>query len=419
MAGADAADEVEELERAGVRRGPFARLFAREHTYVFARFLFLRLLGLVYLVGFLVALRQGPPLIGHDGLLPADVFLERVAHALGSRSAGFFRLPSIFWLGAGDGAIRAAAWIGLGLSACVCAGATNALVMAALWALYLSFVHVGQVFYGYGWEVQLCETGFLAIFLCPVRSVTPFPEAPPSRVSIVLLRWLVARVMLGAGLIKLRGDPCWRDLTCLVYHYETQPNPNPVAWLLNQAPRWFHELGALVNHAVEIVAPFFVFGPRRARIAAGAAIIAFQATLIVSGNLSFLNWLTICPAIACFDDRLLRRIAPRAFADRVVAAAEAHAPTPAARGVAIALGVLVAFLSIGPVDNLLSSRQAMNTTFEPFDLVNTYGAFGSVSRERREVILEGTSDAHVDERTTWREYELPCAPGDVRRAPCV
>src|SRR5262249_42528594 len=157
---------------------------------------------------------------------------------------------------------------GLGLSLVVLLGATNALLQLALWALYLSFVQIGQLFYGYGWETQLLETGFLAIFLCPVRSLTPFGAAPP-RLAIWLDRWLIARIMLGAGLIKLRGDPCWRDLTCLVYHYETQPIPNPISWWLNAQPRWFHVVGAGFNFLVELAAPLFAFWPRPARLVAG------------------------------------------------------------------------------------------------------------------------------------------------------
>jgi hypothetical protein len=127
---------------------------------------------------------------------------------------------------------------------------------------------------------------------------------------IVLLRWLLVRVMLGAGLIKLRGDPCWRDLTCMVFHYETQPVPNPLSWYFHHLPVWFHRLEVLFNHLVELIAPFFVFGPRRARHVAGALMVVFQVLLILSGNLSFLNWLTLTIAVACFDDGLLGRLLP-------------------------------------------------------------------------------------------------------------
>jgi len=386
--------------------------------YVFTRFALLRLLGLVYAVAFLILIRQQDALIGHDGILPADRFLERVHAGAGSTSEAVWALPTLFWLDASDGVRQVAAWGGLVLSVAVLLGATNALLQLGLWALYLSFVQVGQLFYGYGWETQLCETGFLAIFLCPVRTIGPF-AGPPPPVVVWLFRWLIARIMLGAGLIKLRGDPCWRDLTCLVYHYETQPVPNPLSWWLHAAPRAVHVAGAAFNHAVELGAPLLLLAGRAGRRAAGLLFIAFQVTLILSGNLSFLNWLTIVPALACLDDRVLRSTVPRRLrgdAERRLAGAT---PSRLHRAAAIALAVLVVVLSVDPVRNLLSPHQAMNRSYDPLHLVNTYGAFGSVGRERYEVILEGTSEPNPGPDAVWHAYEFPCKPGDPARRPCV
>jgi hypothetical protein len=413
-------NEDDEALLQSFRSHPLRRFLGPPQTYALTRFVLLRLLGFIYFIAFFSLARQLGPLLGHDGLLPADRFLERVIAASGSRGAAFGKLPTLFlWLGASDGVLVAAAWIGIVLSLTVCAGATNALVQLALWALYLSFVHIGQVFYGYGWELQLAETGFLAIFLCPLRSLRPFPPSPPPVVLILLFRWLVFRIMLGAGLIKLRGDPCWRDLTCLVYHYETQPIPSPLSYLLHQLPKSVHMLGVLFNHFVELCVPWFAFGPRRARHVAGVFLVLFQGILIVSGNLSFLNWLTIVPALACFDDGALGRLLPARQRERVAALAGRLCPSRAQNAAAFALAAVVLCLSVNPVSNLLSPRQAMNATFDRFALVNTYGAFGSVGRERYEVILEGTSDETVGESTRWLEYDLPCKPGDVRRRPCI
>ena len=225
-------------------------------------------------------------------------------------------------------------------------GATNALLQFALWALYLSFVQIGQLFYGYGWETQLLETGFLAIFLCPLRRVAAVRAASPPVVAIWLFRWLIIRIMLGAAAIKLRGDPCWRDFTCLVYHYETQPIPNPLSWWLHARPPWFHVVGVAFNHLVELIVPFFVVrpAPRCARCA-GLFLIAFQVILILSGNLSFLNWLTIVPALACFDDDALPA-RPREAARRALRAAATLEPSLLQRGAAAAFAAVVAFFSI-------------------------------------------------------------------------
>jgi len=388
-------------------------------SYWLTRFVFFRLLGLVYSVAFLIVVRQWPPLLGSHGLLPAASFLDEVAGVHGHGLGAFLRLPSLFWLNASDAAFRGGGYLGLVLSLLVLLGLANVPILLTLWLLYMSFVHVGQIFYGYGWEMLLLETGFLAVFLAPLWRPGPFPrEAPPSPVVIVLLRWLVFRLMLGAGLIKLRGDSCWRDLTCLVYHYETQPNPNPLSWYFHQAPVWFHKLEVAFNHLVEIVVPFFLFGPRRARRVAGGLVVVFQVLLILSGNLSFLNWLTITAAVACFDDGALARLLPASAKARLERHVEG-AEEPKARALAAyALAVVVGLLSLNPVANMLSPGQVMNTSFDPFDLVNTYGAFGSVGRERYEIVLEGTGDDPADPAARWIEYDFKCKPGTPARRPC-
>jgi len=386
-------------------------------TYWLTRFAILRLLGLVYAVAFLVAANQVLPLIGSDGLLPVGAYLGHVRDALGSTGAGFARLPSVFWLGHSDGALLAAAWTGFALSCAVAAGFANAPVLAVLWALYLSFVHVGQDWYGYGWEFQLLETGFLAIFLCPLLDPRPFPGREPPVAVIWLFRWLIFRVMLGAGLIKIRGDPCWRDLSALFYYFETQPIPNPLSRWFHFLPRWELEAGVVMNHLAELVAPWFVFGPRKARHVAGAVIVLFQGVLILSGNLSFLNWLTIVPTLACFDDSLWAWILPGRLAGAGERAAAAARPSQSMAVAAWALAATVAILSVRPVANLFSSRQVMNASFDPLELVNTYGAFGTIGRERGNVVFEGTDSEVPDDSAVWKPYPYRGLPVDPAAPP--
>lgn len=388
-------------------------------TYWLTRLLFLRALGVIYAVAFLALARQLRALIGEQGLLPAGAYLSRVEEALGPGWASRAGMPTLFWAGTSDTFMQTMSWIGLGVALTVAFGCANAVLLAALWALYLSFVHIGQIFYGYGWEILLLETGFLAIFLCPpLRPGALAARSPPPAPVIWLVRWLLFRVMFGAGLIKLRGDPCWRDLTCLLFHYETQPLPNPLSWWLQQMPGWFHQLGALWNHFIELIVPFGLFGPRRVRTVAGLLQAAFQVTLILSGNLSWLNWLTLVLCIACLDDRTLGRLFPAGMRARVEEL-RALRPGRSRRVVTWVLVSCIALLSVNPVANLLSGDQIMNTSFDPLELVNTYGAFGSVGRERDEIVLQGTDDEEVKEGSRWLDYEFPCKPGDVSRRPCV
>ncbi|KXJ05572.1 Lipase maturation factor 1, partial [Exaiptasia diaphana] len=231
-----------------------------------------------------------------------------------------------------------------------------------------------------GWESQLLETGFLAIFMCPVFKLQKVPRHTPTPwVVIYGYRWLIFRIMLGAGLIKIRGDKCWRDLTCMNYHYETQPVPNPISYYLHQSPEIFHKFETLSNHFVELAAPFLLFLPRPFRITGGIIQIAFQVILIISG---------LC----------IRRVFE------------------------IMLGIGLAYLSIPVVQNLMSSRQAMNTSFDSFRIVNTYGAFGSITKKRTEVIFQGTSNTTIipdEDGGIWQEYQFNCKPGNTKRRPCL
>jgi len=183
-------------------------------------------------------------------------------------------------------------------------------------------------------------------------------------------------------------------------------------------PNWFHKLGALWNHFIELVVPFFVFYPGLARHIAGILLISFQFILILSGNLSFLNWLTILPAIACFDDSFFRKILPKRIVDNVDKAelmSKNYAVKRSQNFILWALVIIVAWLSIPTAQNLLSSHQIMNTSFNRLHLVNTYGAFGSVGKERHELIIEGTDDEVITPKTQWKEYEFKAKPGSTYR----
>jgi hypothetical protein len=396
------------------------RLWAPDPTTSFwlVRFIILRLFGLVSLMAFATWVNQGPALVGQHGLLPATLQFARRAAELGGRGAGFLETPSLFWINDSNAFMFGLGWLGVALSAAVLIGYANALMLLVLWALQLSVISAGQTFYAFGWESQLAETAFLCAFLVPLWGGRPFPSRPPARLVIWLFRWLIFRIMLGAGLIKLRGDPCWRDLSCLDYHFETQPVPNPLSPLFHALPHAAHQAGTLFNHLVELIAPFFLIAPRRWRHVAGLTMLALQLVLITSGNLSFLNWLTIVPIIAVFDDRFCQRVLP---ARLCAAATAAQATATSSRGQRIAVGALVlmvAGLSIEPTLNLLSSEQQMNATFDRLRLVNTYGAFGSVGRERNEIVFEATADADLATASHWAPYEFKCKPGDPDRRPC-
>jgi hypothetical protein len=396
--------------------------FRSRETYWLTRFVVLRLLGLIYVIAFLAAVQQLVPLIGSDGLTPVKLYLPRVADHFGSSFDGFWNLPTLFWFNCSDPMLRLIPWIGLILACALAAGFGNSIMLAVLWVLYLSIVHAGQDWYSFGWETQLTETGFLAIFLVPLLDARPFPARPPPYVVIVLLRWLVVRIMLGSGLIKLRGDAWWHDGTALNYFFETQPIPNPLSVYFHFLPHSILAVGVAFTFFVELVVPWFAFWPRPARLAAGLIMISLQLVLIVGGNFAFLNWLTIVAALACLDDRFLRRFLPGQLVAQATQARTVEKRSVSMEGASYALGALVACLSIPVVLNLCSPNQRMIEYYEPFDLVGSYGVFGTVTQNpgwttRHVIIFEGTSGTDPDATTGWKEYRWLAQPSDPAVAP--
>ena len=373
--------------------------------YTIARLVIERGLALIYLIAFVVAARQFPALCGERGVQPASRILSR---------ARFLEAPSLFHWGYSDRRLAIVSWSGAALAFLLLVGLAQVaplpLTMLAwfgLWCMYQSIVNIGGTFYGFGWESLLLEAGFLAIFLGNA-------EVAPPWLMILAFRWLAFRVEFGAGLIKLRGDPCWRDLTCMDFHHETQPMPNPLSWFFHHLPRRLHRIEVLGNFVAQLILPFGLFLPQPIATIAAALMIGTQLYLVVSGNYAWLNWLTILAAVAGIADPVVRDFVP--FIPPV--AGGAFGPTPAwFTALVLAVSALVVLLSWWPIRNMAGPRQAMNASFNPFHIVNTYGAFGSVGRQRYELIIEGTDSAEPDAEATWREYEFKGKPGDPHRLP--
>ena len=369
--------------------------------YWLGRWLFERFLAAIYLVAFVCAADQFPALLGEHGLLPAPRLLA---------VARFRELPSVFHLRYSDNLLRTTSGLGVLLSLALIAGLPQSgpvwlpmLTWLVLWLAYLSIVNVGQTFYSFGWESLLLECGFLAIFLGNAA-------IPPPTPTLWLLRWLLFRLEFGAGLIKIRHDPCWRDFTCLYYHHETQPLPNPLSWYFHRLPNWVHRMEVRGNHIGQLVVPFGLFLPQPIAGIAALIMIVHQLWLIVSGNFAWLNWLTLAIALIAFDNHQLELVLP-------VQNLSLQPPPLAFTVLMIAASGVLLVLSYWPARNLLSRDQAMNSTYNPLHLVNSYGAFGSITRERNELIVEGTLDRELSPQATWQEYGFRAKPGDPRRNP--
>ena len=375
----------------------------------------------VYVLAFLSTFHQFPVLLGEKGLLPVPDFLERAG-----RRAG----PTLFrHVPYSDALLRGMCLVGMLLGLAVVLGLPQQgpawsmlAVFGAMWAMYLSIVSVGQIFYGYGWESMLLECGAL-------MGLLGSHAVPPPAVMMLFLAWLLIRLEFGAGMIKMRGDASWRDLTAMDHHHETQPMPGPLSRTAHLMPRWWHRAEVLGSHAVQLGIIWLVLAPQPVASFAACAVIATQLFLVMTGNYAWLNWLTILVACAAISDGFWRWLLGGPFpgwswfgvplkADGGGAGADVSSPLWWTALVAAAFAGL-AVLSRKPLANLFSSHQLMNASFDRFHLVNAYGAFGSMTERRYEVLIEGTEDAaghHADEET-WRAFEFRGKPGDLRRLP--
>ena len=386
----------------------------------FAREVLQRGIAALYVIAFLSTLNQFRPLLGERGLLPAPELLAWAA----TRSRWPLG-PTIFRrVGYTDRRLVALCVAGIVVAATLVVGLPQLgppwvpmLCFLALWLGYLSIVSIGQTFYGFGWEMLLVEAGFLAAFLGS-------SDQPPPTVVIVLFWWLVFRLEFGAGMIKIRGGSEWRDLTALTFHHETQPMPGPLSRQAHLLPRWFHKAEVVGNHFAQLIVPWFLFtpilglwvpGPVPAIIGAVAAaiVIGTQLWLVATGNFAWLNWTSIVVATSAIGLPGIGTPSQPAASD----------PPWLIDGIplywivvtsAVGLGYLV--ISWPAARNLAARRQLMNASFNRWQLANAYGAFGTVTKERIEYVIEGSADDAADS-ADWREYEFKGKPGDVRRMP--
>ncbi len=365
-------------------------------TFARTEWLFLRLLGLVYFFAFASLAPQVRGLLGVGGITPAGRFLDAVKEALGAEA--YWRVPSLFWMNSTDEALTGVCWVGAALGLALLCGASWSGLRATLYVLYLSICVVGQDFLSFQWDALLLEVGFLAIFLGRKRLV------------VWMFRWLLFRLMFMSGYVKLLShDPAWRNLTALDYHYYTQPLPMPLAWYFQQAPEWFHRVSTGGVFFVELGLPILIFAPRRLRHFGAGGMIALQVLILLTGNYAFFNLLALALCLFLFDDRALdwrwlRRMAGEA--------------SPLRSGIALrvlaALILLVGASQIaeGFIRSALWPLALVQRFAGSLEIVNPYGLFAVMTTERIEIVIQGSNDG-----ATWKDYELPYKPQDLKRRP--
>jgi hypothetical protein len=388
-------------------------------TYLITRSLFLRTLGVIYLIAFASLLIQIKGLIGSQGILPAEDFLNVLRPNLGSER--FTLLPSLFWFtGTSDTALQLVCVSGIAAAILLIAGLAPLPLLIILWVLYLSLFNVSRDFLSFQWDTLLLETGFLAIFLAPTNLLTSLKESPLSPLALLLLWWLLFRFMVESGIVKIvSGDPTWKNLTALEYHYWSQPLPTWTSWFVHHLPPLFHRLSVLLMYGVELFLPFLIFFDRPWRQIAFAGITSLMLIITATGNYNFFTLLTIALASLLLDDAAWTVLLPESLAMKFTSVTPT-APLP--------LPLLTITSLVALVYLLVSSSQLLQTMdyrlqpprflrhleawLDPLRSINAYGLFRVMTTSRPEIIIEGSNDG-----SSWYPYEFKYKPGDLRRPP--
>ena len=401
---------------------------ANHPSFALSTSLFLRALALIHAIAFGSLWTQLPGLIGPHGILPANTYLAAVREHLGA--SAYAQLPTLAWFFGTDAFPHVLCAVGLAAAAFLFAGFVPAVCLGVLWIAYLSLVGVGQIFLGFQWDALLLETTLLALFLVPRALRLPWSGVEPSRIAHFLLTWLLVRLMLLSGAVKLAsGDPAWRDFTALTFHYETQPLPNPLAWWAHQLPTSFHRASCVGMFVIEFVAPLLLFAPRTLRHNAALLLAALQIAIALTGNYTFFNLLTFVLCLLHLDDAWWRQLLHAAVLRRLPSPAVCHPIDDkhpfrlhrVLRGLALAAATaVILYTGIQMLPSLgLRARTpdwfaSLSAHVAPFRSLNNYGLFAVMTTSRPELIIEGSNDARE-----WHAYELPYKPGALSRRPPV
>jgi hypothetical protein len=387
---------------------------------------FLRALGIIYLIAFLSLWTQIIGLVGNKGILPANSTMTMLRQQVDGQRIGLDRyhlVPTLCWFDASDRFLKLQCAAGTALALLLIIGIAPAPCLFLLWLIYLSLCTVCREFLGFQWDSLLLQTGFLTIFLAPLQLLPRVSrEAPPSRLALWLLRWLLFQMVFQSGCIKLASaDPSWRNLSALQFHYETQPLPTWIGWYAHQLPTWAHTASTVVMFGIELIVPFLIFAPRRLRQFACLALAALQTLIFLTGNYCFFNLLTVALCLLLLDDAALRKFLPDKLRKLASLNPQPSTLNPAKwpRQLTVPLACIsigISLMHLGGLSRLpIPWPRPFLAVYEwlsPFRTFNSYGLFAVMTTTRPEIIIEGSDDG-----VSWREYEFKYKPGDVKRRP--
>ena len=406
-------------------------LFAQpvgEPNRLIPRWLFLRSLGAIYFSAFFSLVFQIRGLIGPDGILPADHFLQAVAGSLGSWERIWYA-PTLLWFSSGSAMLTALCWVGMLASLLMVLNVWPRGMLVVCFTCFLSFVSAAQDFSGYQSDGMLLEAGFISLFLTPPGLRPRLGRMhPASRASLFLLQWEWFRIYFESGVAKLAsGDPEWRHFTAMDEYYQNGPLPTWVGWYMQHLPHWFHAATVYATLAMELGVVWMFFLPRRWRIVCFFIVTPWEVGVILTANYTFLNYLVLALGVLLLDDRFLQRIVPKHRIDHDVVPAAAvctvpeHAPGRLKRVWKIAVlgmsSIMLAWIFYVTTLEMMPSLSLPTfpvAALEPFRIANRYGLFAVMTRGRYEIEFQGSNDGQ-----NWIPYHFRYKPQELNQPPRI
>jgi len=371
-------------------------LFTPE-SYTIVASLFPRLLGLVFFFAFGAFLFQIKGLIGKNGILPIGTYLGLIRANYPKKC--YTLVPTVFWLNCSDTALMAVVGTGTALSVLLMLGVYPPLLLFLIYVLYLSIVHAGQDFLGFGWEGFLLEVTISAFFM----SLTPVPNV----MVWISLNLILFRFHFQGGAVKLQsGDPNWRNLTGVAYHYQSQPLPNTQAWYAYKLPIWFQKLSTFLMLFVEIVIPFGMFGPDWMRLGVFYCLFGLQILIWFTGNFSFLNHLTVV---------LCTVLVANQYLTSWFAVPETMSAPWALDIFCYGVGLFLVIVQLMHLWDHFAPNPLFSHWLQKlsrYHIANRYGIFAVMTTTRNEIVFEGSHDG-----VEWKEYLFYYKPSEIERRP--
>jgi hypothetical protein len=394
------------------------------------RWLFLRALGLIYFSAFFSLLFQIRGLMGPNGILPANSYLDAVAHALGPLQRIWY-VPSILWISTGSAMLMGICWVGLLASVLLVLNIWPRGTLAVCFLLFLSFVSAAQDFSGYQSDGMLLEAGFIALFFAPPGIRPGFGRNhPPSRASLFLLQWEWFRIYFQSGVVKLlSGDPEWRHFTAMDEYYQNGPLPTWIGWYVQHLPHGFHAATVYATLALELGLVWLMFLPRRWRIVCFLIVTVWQIPVILTANYTFLNYLVLVMGILLLDDDFIFRSLPAGWRSKLghvqepaVASSDSRheTGTPWQTFKLTSSALFLSWIAYATTAQLIwmFARLPLPTSpvaaLEPFRIANSYGLFAVMTRGRYEIEFQGSNDGQ-----NWTAYPFRHKPQDLSGPPGI